>query len=330
MRLLFLTLFYLPVHAYAHVKWFSRSSDSEMINISQLNTLNFWLLLVLSAVVIAIISWSDAWLEKRPQYKRLNNYLQSFSENADIVLRIFTGAALLLSWQANSMIAPELQTESAMVGWLQFFMALFLMFRKSTLITGVAMFGVYIYAINQYSFFHLLDYLIYPAIGYYFIVQAFDNKKVSQTKIPVLYIGLGFSLFWTALEKLFFPQWGIDILIQKPYLTMGLPKDFFLMAAAFVELSIAYLLIIGVLQRPLALAVTILFVITSAFFGKTEVIGHTILHGALIVFIILGPGTYYKPPIRIHQWPILKAAFGGTNFIFMLFILGYTYYTMGS
>jgi uncharacterized membrane protein YphA (DoxX/SURF4 family) len=183
---------------------------------------------------------------------------------------------------------------------------------------------------NEYGFFHLLDYLVYPAIGYYFIAASIQKRKISQTRIPALYIGLGFSLCWAALEKVFFPHWGLDVLTQQPGLTMGLPPDFFLLACAFVELCLGYLLIIGVLQRPLALTITVVFVMTSAFFGKTEVIGHTILHGALLVFTVLGPGHYYPTPIEFHKRLGLRATFAAVNFVVIVGLLGLAYHWMAT
>lgn len=111
---------------------------------------------------------------------------------------------------------------------------------------------------------------------------------------------------------------------------MGLPADFFLLACAFVELCLGYLLIIGLLQRPLALTITLVFLTTSSFFGKTEVIGHTILHGALLVVAVLGPGRYYPPPIEFHQRLSLRAAFVALNFLVVVGRLGLIYHWMAT
>ena len=188
------------------------------------------------------------------------------------------------------------------------------------------MIGLYFYAMKEYGFFHMLDYLVYASIGYFFLVENFKQRQISQTRIPALYIGLGFSLCWAALEKVFFPHWGMDVLRQEPGLTMGLPPEFFLLSCAFVELCLGYLLIIGLMQRPLALTITLVFFSTSAFFGKTEVIGHTILHGALLVFTVIGPGRYYPPPIEFHKRLSLRAAFVAINFVIVIGLLAVTYH----
>src|SRR5690606_11953951 len=134
---------------------------------------------------------------------------------------------------------------------------------------------------------------------------------------PVLYSGLGFSLCWVAFEKLIYPFWGLEVLSKQPALTMGLPHDFFLMSCAFIEFTLGYLLIICLLHRPLAIVVTLVFFTTTCFFGKTEVVGHTILHGALLVFILRGPGHYYQAPIKFHKSLVLRSLFAMVNFILL-------------
>lgn len=315
------------IHAYAHVKWFTRSTDSIPIAFRQLNHFNFWFLFGLSVVTIAALVYCERWLDKWKRYKNLNKYLAAYAENATVILRVFTGAALLLAWQSDAMIAPDLRA-SVGIGWLQFFMALGLLLAVTTPATGLAMIGLYLFAMTKFGFFHMLDYLVYPAIGYFLVVADHKKDRIAQTAVPALYVGLGFSLCWAALEKIFFPTWGLDVLAQKPALAMGLPHDFFLLACAFIELSLGYLLILGMLARPLALTITLVFFTTTAFFGKTEVIGHTLLHGALLVFIVLGPGTYYPAPIKFHKKLHLRALFAAVNFIIIAAVLGFAYHKL--
>lgn len=132
---------------------------------------------------------------------------------------------------------------------------------------------------------------------------------------------MGFSLCWVALEKIVYPQWALYLLDQHPQLTLGLEMRFFLLAAAFVEFSLGYLLIINLLQRPLALVITIVFFLTTTVFGKLEVIGHTPIHAALIVFLLQGPGTTWQPPIACHRKLGLRTAFAAVNFALLLALL---------
>jgi hypothetical protein len=80
-------------------------------------------------------------------------------------------------------------------------------------------------------------------------------------------------------------------------------------------------LIIGLLERPFALLITLVFFTTTLVFGKVEVIGHTMLHGALLVFLIEGSAGRYPPPVRFHRRPKLRVAFASVNFLLLLGLL---------
>lgn len=315
--------------AQAHVKWFSQFRyDQAPLSFAQLNHTAFWGLLLLSVATLALIVYLDRKLESWNPYRRLDRALQGYADRAPVILRVFTGAALLLAWQVDSMIAPELKIPTQAVGAYQFALCLLLLLRATTPLAGAGMILLYLYSMTQYGFFHMLDYLVYPAIGYFLLVSSAKKAKIRDTRVPALYLGLGFSLCWAALEKVFYPNWGLEVLQQAPALTMGLDPQFFLLACAFIEMCLGYLLIIGLIQRPLALTITLVFFTTTAFFGKTEIVGHTLLHGALLVFIVLGTGSYYKPPIAIHKRLGLRMAFAGVNFVIVLGLLAVAYHAL--
>jgi hypothetical protein len=231
---------------------------------------------------------------------------------------------LLLSWQADTMLSPDLAT-GPVIGWIQFFLALLLLFPATTPLAGLGTLGLYGVGIYEYGLFYMLDYLIFVGVGYYLIVTRFDNPRISGTGIPALYATLGFSLAWLALEKIVYPQWSLYILEQNPQLALGFDFQFFIYGAAFVELALGYLLIINLLQRPFSLVITLVFFTTTLVFGKVEVIGHTILHAALIVFVIEGPGLIYRAPITFHQRLPLRIAFASVNFLLFLILISIPY-----
>jgi hypothetical protein len=236
-------------------------------------------------------------------------------------MRIAAGAVLLLSWQADALLVPELGIGAAWIGWYQFLLALLLLFRRTVPIAGAGLILLYAIGLARFGAFHMLDYLLYAGAGYYLLVSNAGNPRVRGTGIPALFLTVGFSLCWVALEKIVYPQWGLYVLEQNPQLALGFDLRFFLLAAAFVEFSLGYLLIIGLLERPLALTITLVFFTTTLIFGKLEVIGHTLIHGALIVFLLEGPGSVYKAPVRIHERIGLRAAFASVNFVLLLAIL---------
>lgn len=319
-------LLLLPASAFAHVKWFSEYAfNQKPLNLVDLSSPTFWGLFALSLISLPLLVWTDKKSENSKVYKATEDFLDRYAHQTNLIVRIAMGAVLLMSWQGDSYIAPELSLPNPVWGWIQFFMALLLLFRQTTFITGFMMLVLYGLGISQYGFFHLLDYVIYPAVGIYLIVCYAKNEKIKNLDLPVLYSGLGFSLCWVAFEKLIYPFWGLEVLSKQPALTMGLPHDFFLMSCAFIEFTLGYLLIICLLHRPLAIVVTLVFFTTTCFFGKTEVVGHTILHGALLVFILRGPGHYYQAPIKFHKSLTFRSLFAMVNFILLFGIMAYPY-----
>jgi len=84
-------------------------------------------------------------------------------------------------------------------------------------------------------------------------------------------------------------------------------------------------MIICLLQRPFAIVITVVFFATTLVFGKIEVIGHTLIHAALVVFILEGAGKTYKPPILFHNRLRWKIPFSVVNFVILLFLLLFSY-----
>ena len=321
-------LFLVQATASAHVKWFSDFSFSdEPLTLSEAVDTTFILLLILSMVVIGALVYLDRKLQQASWFKRVDDWLKSQSEYSVLVIRIAAGAVLLMSWQADAMLVPELSITSSWVGWFQFLLAFLLLFRKTVPMAGLGLMVLYGIGIYQFGMFHMLDYPMYAGAGYYLLVSKSENKAIRGTGLPALYLTVGFSLCWVALEKIIYPEWGLYVLQQNPQLALGFNLDFFLVGAAFVEFALGYLLIICLLQRPLALLITLVFFSTTLVFGKLEIIGHTLIHGALIVFLFEGPGNIYKAPITFHKRLGLSIPFASINFLLLLVILisAYTY-----
>ena len=329
MKLLALLLALIPNISFAHVKWFSNYDFQHApLELSQLSSPYFWGLFALSLISLPLLVWTDRLGENWGPYQRVNTFLDHYSHQGPLIMRVTMGAVLLMSWQGDSVIAPEIPIPSPLWGWLQFLLALFLLFRKTTILTGAGIIILWLIGISHHGIFHMLDYVVYPAVGLYLILTHTKHERLQNLDLPVLYSGLGFSLCWVAFEKFIYPYWGLSVLEQAPGLTMGLDPEFFLLATAFVEFTLGYLLIICLLHRPLAIIITLVFFTTTAFFGKTEVVGHTILHGALLVFIVKGPGKYYQAPIRFHKRIRTRTFFAMANFVILFGILAFPYEKM--
>jgi uncharacterized membrane protein YphA (DoxX/SURF4 family) len=304
-----------------HVKWFTRFSFADRPNTlgEVLSPLVFGLT-VLSMLVIAALVPLDAWLQRSGLFRSLEKWLEARKDSSNVVMRVGMGATLLLSWQADSLLAPDLKISAfgaagPALGWAQFFLALLLLLQKTTPIAGAGVGVLYLICVAVFGPFYMLDYLHFAGIAVYLLLSAVETLRIRAIRLPVLYATVGFALAWLGMEKLVYPDWGLYVLDQNPRLSLGLPVDFFLRSAAFVEISLGYLLIICLFERPMALVITLVFFSTTLVFGKIEVIGHTAVHAALIVFLLNGPGTVYRAPITFHDRKPLRAAFGAVNFL---------------
>lgn len=308
--------------AWAHVKWFSEFSFRDPPRgLAEVLTPAFLALALLSVVVVAALVPLDVWLERRAWYQRFNAWLAERSEQSRLVMRVGTGMVLLLAWQADLLLVPDLPVPAPWVGWLQFGLAALLLFEATTALAGAGLLLLFALGIAQSSLYYMLDYVLVVGVGYYLIVTGTRSQRIAASALPALYATVGFSLCWVALEKIVWPEWGLYLLEQNPQLALGFDVRFFLLAAAFIEFSLGYLLIINLLQRPMALVITLTFFLTTLVFGKTEVIGHTLIHAALIVFLLEGPGTTFRPPIALHRGIGLRTAFAGVNLALLLALL---------
>lgn len=309
--------------ALAHVKWFSQTvalQDSPL-SLAEILTPTFYGLAGLSVVVVVALMLLDDPLQKLGPYAKLRSFFTERQERAPTVMRVAAGMSLLLSWQAGVVLAPELRHGLSIVSWLQFAAILLLLDPRTTPIAGGLVWVLYGIGVALFGPFHMLDYVAFVGVGYYLMFQRSERPRAKALVKPMLFGCTGLSLSWLALEKLVFPTWGLVLLEQNPTLTLGLPAPFFLTAAAFVEFSLGYLLLLGVLGRPLALIITVVFFLTSMVFGKDEVVGHLILHGVLLAFMLEGTRGPLAPPFRFHRSKPLQVAFAAVNFVLLLGVL---------
>ena len=316
-------LLLIPAIAWAHVKWFSKFTYADRPRtLAEIATPTFIALAVLSTVVIGALAWADEWLRSTAIAKRIDEWLEKYRGESMAVLRVGAGATMLMAWQAGTLLAPELPAVHDALGWAQFAVVLLLLVPQTVPIAGVVLGILWLYAALSFGLFHLLDYAFYPGIAFALFVSRFEGPKIRGLGLPALYLSVGFSLFWVALEKLVYPDWGLYVLSQHPSLAMGLTLDFFLVGAAFVELSLGHLLILGLLGRTLALTITVVFLITSSVFGgKLEVMGHTPVHAALVVFLLEGAGHTYRPPFLAPRTLSRRALLSAGTFVALLVVL---------
>lgn len=326
----FATLFFLAINypSYAHVKWFSQYSfGDEPLQLSDVTNSIFWILAVASMLVVSLFTIISKHIKLAQWYNDTCNWLGKHNDKSLMIMRIAAGVVLLMSWKSGTLIMPELSINSDLLKWFQFLLAVLLLFRITIPLVGVGIILLYTIGIYQFSLFHMLDYLLLLGIAYFFITSDSKNLKLKNAGLLAIYLTVGFSLCWAGMEKLIYPHWGTYLLELHPQLALGLKPDLFIQGAAFIEISVGIMFILGYFQRILAVVVTLLFMLTSIVFKETEVIGHLMIHAALIIFLIEGSGNIFK---------ILPPAYGSLSnnpfyaglafaILFFAFITPYTY-----
>src|SRR5690554_371342 len=117
----------------AHVKWFSDYSFQQPpLQFGELMTPAFWGLLLLSLISLPLFTWVDKWGEKSAWYQRFNTFLDRYADDGPLIMRIAMGAVLLMSWQGDSVVAPEISIPHPFWGWFQLLLGLLILFPKTT------------------------------------------------------------------------------------------------------------------------------------------------------------------------------------------------------
>lgn len=319
-----------PFTSLAHVKWFADWSFQDTpASLGDILTPLFFGLTLLTVAGLAVAVFLDKRLGESVAYKRITAWFDNRKQYATLVLRIGLGMTLMLAWADDRLLTPDLPQPNPVVGWAQFVLVLLLIFPQTVPLAGAGALALYLLGVVEFGAFYMLDYFIFVGVGFYLIAAHLKNPRLRALRIPALYFSVGFSLMWVAIEKIVYPQWGLDVLASNPQLTLGLDPQFFLLSAGFIELALGYLLIIGLLERPLSVVITLVFFTTTLVFGKVEVIGHTIIHAALIVFLLEGTAQkHYPAPINIHSKLNWRLAFAAVNFVLLLAVFTVPYLIM--
>lgn len=321
--LLIITGILLPVITHAHVKWFA-TVEPEKVSIEQILSPFFITIALLCAVILAALSQVLGKLMDIPLAVKLDMTLDSFRKYSRYLLKYGTALSFILQVSYGTMFAPEFSIDELWQTVIMWIIIIFLLIphHYSTKIAALFMLGLFIHVWSQAGWFHMLDYGFYLAIIGVLLV---GKTKLETVGFPFLYLGTGLSLCWVAVEKWVYPMMTTEIIRHHQVPTFGFDADIFVVLSAFIEFVVGYLLVVGILNRVLAVVVTILFILTTTIFGYLEVVGHAMIHIVLLIFIIEGI-SFYHPPIKMHKTRLDQMIFVSLNFIFVLSTFLLIYY----
>jgi hypothetical protein len=311
---------------YVHVKWFIGDEKTAPLAIADVITHSFlfWFAVTLAGLLISAVF--NEPLQRIAPIRRIHHSLDQAKPYLAAILRIGLGIGVIFQLSSSTYLAPEFITNQRWIYMLLVVVLIGLLAKKTLLISGVALAVLYVHAIYEFGLFHALDYVFYVGIVYYLLVS---GTRWKETATPALYLFTGLSLSWVGIEKMTMPALAASIVADFGLPTFGFSVEDFVLITAFVELGLAWTFIVGILNRFISIIVTVVFITTAAVFGHTEIVGHTILHTLLIMFLIEGDGAF-KTPFQFHRSPLLRYLFVLVNFCILLFGSMWLYVAMGN
>jgi len=277
----------LPLPAEAHVKWFAPyivGAPPQPISQTLANPW-FWAgiaLVLLFFVATRLVEISPigakviASLDRAtdPLWVRQDDYVRSII--AAFFVAIFAVGGVYLT--------PDLKTPAEWVSWMQLLIACCIFSRKTMPAAGVGIVALWILALRDYDLFHLFDYLALGlGVAGYLILEPLENRELRDRRFEALRWGLAIALMWSSLEKFAFPSWFYPLVVEKPFLTFGMPRDVFIPMAGVTEFTLGFgLLWTPLIRRLSAIALLIIFTAAVWPFGRVDLIGHGLIMAILI------------------------------------------------
>lgn len=290
--------------ASAHVKWFAPYivDAPPMPIVATLGNVWFW-----TAIVLVLVFFlATRFVEEKPLGQAVTNGLDAITHplwlRLDDFVRAVIGAFFVAIFAVGGVyLTPDLKTPAEWVSWLQLFIGFGVFWRRTMPLSALGIIVLWVLALRDYDLFHLLDYLaLGVAVALYLVLAASNNENWRKHRFEALRWGVAIALMWSSLEKFAYPEWFWPLVLEKPFLTFGMPRDVFIPMAGVAEFTMGF----GLLWTPLVrrLSAIALFVIFNAAvwpFGRVDLVGHALIM-AIIVAIAVDPTRelHFLPKIR--------------------------------
>lgn len=274
--------------AHAHVKWFAPyvvGAAPAPITVTLLNGW-FWLgiALVLGFFIVTVAVERSA---AGPQVGTLLDRVTApLWRRSDDFMRAIIGAFFVAIFAVGGVyLTPDLQTPNEWVSWLQLLIGLLVFSRRTMPLAAAGIIGLWVIALRDYDFFHLLDYLaLGVGVAGYLVLAANPEGRWYQHRFTVLRWGVAIALMWSSLEKFAYAEWFYPLVEERPFLTFGLPRDTFIPMAGVAEFTMGFgLLWTPLIRRLSAVALIVIFTAAVYPFGRIDLVGHALIMGTLFL-----------------------------------------------
>ena len=295
--------------AEAHVKWFAPYIVGAPPQPISATLSNPWFWTGIALVLIFFLATRA--IEKSPAGETvlaaMDRVTDPLWQRLDEFVRLVIGAFFVAIFAVGGVyLTPDLKTPAEWVSWAQLLIAVLVFPRATRPVAAAGIIGLWLLALRDYDIFHLLDYLaLGVGVAAYLVLEASGNPDWRKHRFEVLRWGVAIALMWSSLEKFAYPDWFYPLVIEKPFLTFGMPRDVFIPMAGVAEFTMGF----GMIWTPLVrrLSAIALFTIFNAAvypFGRIDLIGH-----ALIMAIVVAIAADHTR--EVHVLPSLKRRLAG-------------------
>lgn len=277
----------LATPAAAHVKWFAPfivGAPPQPIG-DMLRDRWFW-----SGILLVLVFFVAArTLERSPYGSPVLDLLDRLTtplwRRIDDYIRAIVAAFFVALFSIGGIyLTPDLKTPAEWVSWLQLLLAAAVFSQTTMPLAGIGIIGLWLLALRDYDLFHLFDYLALGiGIAGYLIVEPSCREAWRIHRFEILRWGLAIALMWSSLEKFAYPEWFYPLVVEKPFLTFGIPRDAFIPMAGVAEFTMGFGLVWTPLIRRLsAIALFVIFTAAVWPFGRIDLIGHGLIMAVLL------------------------------------------------
>ncbi len=296
-----------PVHA--HVKWFAPyivGASPQPLS-ATLGNLWFW-----TAIALVLMAFVATRILERQNIGQtmlggMDRAAAPLWARADDFMRVAVGTFFVAIFAVGGVyLTPDLATPSEWVSWFQLLIAAGLFWRRTMPLSAAGIIILWAIALRDYDLFHLLDYLaLGVGVAGYLVLAASTQDRWHKHRFEVLRWGVAIALMWSSLEKFAYPEWFYPLVLEKPFLTFGLPRDVFIPMAGVAEFTMGFGLLWTPLVRRLSSVALLVIFLTAVWpFGRVDMIGHALIM-ATIVLIALDPER------KLHVLTGVRQSLGG-------------------
>ena len=280
-----------PVAAAAHVKWFAPyivgAAPAPLGN----TLTNIWFWAGIALVLLFLLA--TRLFERSPAGQTTLDTLDRFTNplwlRLDAFVRIMVAGFFIAIFAVGGVyLTPDLKTPSEWVSWVQLLIAAGIVSRRTMPFSAAGIIFLWLFALQDYDPFHLLDYLaLGVAVAAYLVLESSNRPEWRKHRFEVLRWGVAIALMWSSLEKFAYPEWFHPLVLEKPFLTFGLPRDVFIPMAGVAEFTMGFgLLATPLVRRLSAIALFIIFNTAVYPFGRIDLIGHALIMAILVVIAV--------------------------------------------